>query len=190
MNARNYDHRIILLFIAVAFALLPSCSNRIKGMEYRPKEYSKVISDHDEPNDCSPEEPPPGWSGIEINVPEMAIVERRDILPVIPICGYYKLKVVDMERTDAPMKIVIRELKTDSIFVGSVIRPQKNTPLLPERPEGFEPEPTDPRLKVGGFFNTNAMDHVPLRMEPGEFEIYIEYGGQTSNIKKILVKFN
>jgi hypothetical protein len=185
----NILSRQITILILIG-TLLFSCSAKFRGMRFEPKEFKTVEVESGEIHEMSPEEPIPGWTGIVISVPEKAFYPGSKELPVFPICGYYSLAVSAIEERNEPMNICILNLDTDSLFQGYMIKRNPNPKVPRPTPEGYIPPPVNKNLKIGGYFNPNALIHVGLPLVSGKYEVYMEYGGYTSNKEQVeIIRF-
>lgn len=149
-------------------------------MEFIPDSYKDIPLGTYEENACSPEIPSPTWSGIIISGPQRINLNEDDH-PVIPVCGYYLVPVLDA-MDGPPMSVHVNRIDSDVILSGEVAEEGDNEPLA-------SPPPNAPRpsreafegVSTGGYFNIDAQRYLKPRLIPGSYEVTVSFAGGISN---------
>ena len=141
-----------------------------------------------EPNECSPRPADFFFRGILLNAPQQVAFKKgeyigpRRAFAGIPICGYYMLAATSIPQGHDVLSsicLMARNIKTGKEYSGMIRDPDPQPPPPTDVPQ---PSPEDlAGLSVGGYFNPNLVDYVPIPAEPGIYEVHAEVGDIKSN---------
>jgi hypothetical protein len=158
------------------------------------REFAAVELNSLEPNACSPRPPDDAFRGVLIRAPsrvtfkESERVGRFGAFAAIPICGYYQLELAALPPCDdvvQAMRLVAVDVATGEEHSGHMVDADPGEP-----PPIEEPPPTAEELEglsVGGYFNPNLADFVPLPERAAVYDVFVELGEFRSNTARIEV---
>ncbi len=188
---RTLTLSILLLFSILSFEMLKAQTKtttmgNCQYSTYRDKPIEKYAE-----HPCSPKNPGPEWIGIKINVPDKVEVNLDDEIKIIPLFGLYQISTAALIRNKDAIKICLKNIDTDIGFTGYVIEKEDGHPIDPpdENPYTEEEIKELEDYVSSSYFNPNISEYVQFPVVPGKYEVYIEYGGNKSNIEYFEVLF-
>lgn len=154
-------------------------------MDYFPDVYKEVTPGTYQQAACSPTAPSPDWSGVIIAAPER-VVPASGEKPVVVVCGYFVVPVLDAQDTPAMIVRVRRTDDPDFVLSGEVVEEGENEPVEP--PPADAPRASREELKgveTGGYFNVDVQRYVTIPLLPGTYDVDVSYAGKRSNTVRI-----
>ena len=137
--------------------------------------FFRIALNSTEPTACSPADPGPEWRGILIRAPQS--VRTADGL--FPLCGFYNVDMAELADGN-PIMIFAVEQDSQHTYRASMTEDDHS----PEAPEPEMPA-FDPKLlegmAVGGYFNINLYDYLPLPPDSATYVLFAQYGLKQSN---------
>jgi hypothetical protein len=162
-------------------------------MKFKPETFNKVEPNSiDRIENCAPPEFLVGERGIRITAPKEVFIDLSEKRKYIVICGEYSLALAKLEEFANPMLIHVYHVETKKSFKGYL--QEINSEPSPSKPpdDSIVIEDTDVTVAkiaaYGSSFNPDILSYVDFPLLPGNYIVYVEYGGEKSNEVLIHVK--
>jgi hypothetical protein len=149
-------------------------------VDFIPETFKDVPLGTYDQTSCSPQAPSSEWSGVIIDTAQR-VFPPKGAAPVVPVCGYYLVPVLDA-MDGPPLTLHVTRVDTMKILTAEIVEEGENEPEEPPPPDA--PVSSRESLKgvyTGGYFNIDAQRYLPHSLEPGRYEVVVSYAGHVSN---------
>jgi len=141
-----------------------------------------------EQSPCTPAVPSSDWDGVIISAPRHDITYKAGERPVVPVCGYYLVPVLDA-MDGPPLTVHAGRIHSDAVISGVVDEAGENEPLVPPPPGAPRPSRESfEGVSTGGYFTIDAQKYLPTKLSPGSYEVTVSFAGKRSNAVQIEIQ--